>query len=109
MIFCSNIDIYILAFAQSFLQKERESPFSFECEKEGKVCYLPFILLGALLVLTLIVFLFIPGEEGRRKRALKCPNKRIETTLEPTHDGLYVVVFRCPNCGWFTHVWEPPP
>ena len=28
------------------------------------MCYLPFILLGALLVLTLIVFLFIPGEEG---------------------------------------------
>ena len=70
---------------------------------------LPFIVLGALLAIALAALLFIPGEEERRKQALKCQNKKIETTLEPTHDGLYVVVFKCPNCGWFTHVWEPPP
>ena len=73
------------------------------------MCYLPFILLGALIMLAFIALVFIPGEEERRKRALKCQNKKIETVYEPTHDGLYVVVFRCPSCGWFTHVWEPHP
>jgi len=73
------------------------------------MCYFPFILLGALIMLAFIALVFIPGEEERRKRALKCQNKKIETVYKPTHDGLYVVVFRCPSCGWFTHVWEPHP
>lgn len=60
---------------------------------------LPFIVLGALLAIALAALLFIPGEEGRRKRALKCQNKKIETTLEPTHDGLYVVVLSARAAG----------